>query len=131
MSPIFSLALSGLAAQSKRLEVSASNIVNMRSTGVEPGAEPRDGEYLPHRVALKSLAGGGVEAIYVPVNPPSVATVEPGAPDADANGFVNRPNVRLERELVSQIEALRSYQASLSVIRTESRMMGDLLNLIS
>ncbi len=131
MSPIFNLALSGLAAQSKRFEVSASNVVNLRSTGVQPGAEPRDGEFVPRQVALKSLAGGGVQAIPVPVDPASFSVFEPGAPDADAKGFANRPNVQLERELVNQIDALRNYQANLKVIETENRRLGDLLNLIS
>jgi flagellar basal-body rod protein FlgC len=131
MSSILSTAVSGLAAQTKRLEVSAGNIVNSRGTGVEPGAAPRAGEYLPRQVALKSLAGGGVQAIAVPVDPASVKAYEPGAPGADANGFVNRPNVQLERELITQIDALRSYQANLAVIRAEDRRLGDLLDLIS
>ena len=131
MNAIFATALSGLAAQTKRFEVSASNIVNLRSTGVRPGAEPQEGEYVPHQVALTSRIGGGVDATAVAVDPSSVAAYEPGAPDADAKGLVNRPNVQLERELVTQIDALRNYQANASVIRTESRMLGDLLDMIS
>ncbi len=131
MNPIFSTALSGLAAQTKRFEVSASNIVNMGSRGVEPGAAPRAGEFVPHRVALTSQVGGGVKATAVPVDPPSVKGFEPGAPDADANGLVNRPNVQLERELVNQISALRGYQANASIIRAEDRLLGELLDIIS
>ena len=131
MSPISSLALSGLAAQSKRLEVSASNVANLRSTGVQPGAEAQPGEFVPHQVALKSRAGGGVEAIPVPGDPPSVAVVDRGAPDADAQGIVARPNVQLERELVNQIDALRSFQANLKVLQAEDKMIGELLDLIS
>jgi len=131
MSSILSTALSGLAAQSKRFEVSANNIVNARSTGVQPGAEPRPGEYVPHRVAQTSRVGGGVDAKAVAVGPPSVRGFEPGAPDADAEGFVNRPNVNLAREIVAQIDALRTYQANAAVIRAEDRRLGDLLDLIS
>ena len=130
MSAILSTALSGLAAQSKRLEVSANNIVNQRSTGVRPGEAPRAGEYVPQRVVLTSQVGG-VQAVSVPVDPASVKAYEPGAPGADAQGFVNRPNVRLEQELVNQISALQSYKANLAVIRAEDRRLGELLDLIS
>jgi flagellar basal-body rod protein FlgC len=131
MSAILSTALSGLAAQSKRLEVSANNIVNSRSTGIEPGAAPKAGEYVPYQVALNSVVGGGVVATPVAVDPASVKAYEPSAPGADTNGFVNRPNVQLEREVVTLISALRSYEANLAVIRAEERRQGDLLDIIS
>ena len=131
MSAVFSTALSGLAAQSKRLEVSANNIVNLRSTGVQSGAAPRPGEYVPQQVALSSRAGGGVSAVAVAVDPSSVAAYEPSAPDADADGIVNRPNVNLVQEIVTLIDARRSYQANLAVIRAEDRILGDLLDIVS
>lgn len=131
MSQVFSTALSALTAQSKRLEVSADNIANLRSTGVRPGTAPQAGEYVPRQVALSSLSGGGVEAKVVPVNPAGYLAAEPGAPDAGADGLAARPNVSLERELVTQIEALRTFQANLKVIETENRKLGDLLDLLS
>ena len=131
MSSISSVALSGLLAQSKRLEVSASNVANLRSTGVRPGAQPQPGEFVPHQVSLKSRAGGDVEAVAVPVNPPSVLAFEPGAPDADADGITARPNVQLAREVVNQLDAQRNFQANLKVIETEDRLLGDLLDIIS
>ena len=131
MNPVFNTALSALTAQGKRLEVSASNVANIRSTGVRPGAEAQAGEFVPHQVALTSRAEGGVEANVVPVNPAGVLAAEPGAPDAGPDGLVARPNVSLERELVTQIEALRTFQANLKVIEAEDRKLGDLLDLIS
>lgn len=131
MSSILNAALSGLNAQSLRLAISASNVANLRSTGVKPGAAPQPGEFVPQRAALSSIAGGGVQARAVPVDPPSVQVYEPGAPDADADGLAYRPNVELARELVTQLDARRSYQANLKVIEAEDELLGDLLDVIS
>ncbi len=131
MTSILSTALSGLAAQSKRLEVSAGNVANLRSTAPRPGAQPGPGEFVPHQVALSSRAGGGVAAKAVPVSPPSVLVFEPGAPDADADGLAARPNVDLATELVNQLDALRNFQANLKVIEAEDRRLGDLLDVLS
>lgn len=132
MSAIFSTALAGLLAQSKRLEVSASNIVNARSRGVHPDdPTPQPGAYVPHQVALTSVSGGGVAAKAVPVEPPSFLSPEPFAPDADADGLAPRPNVSLEHELVTQIEALRGFQANVKVIEAEDERLGALLDLMS
>lgn len=132
MNGILNAALSGLIAQTKRLEISASNVVNVRSQGVRPdSATPQPEAYVPHQAALTSTAGGGVRATAVPVSPPSVLSYEPGAPDADADGLVARPNVSLERELVTQISSLRSFQANIKVIEIEDERLGTLLNLVT
>ena len=131
MSSILSTALSGLTAQTARLAVSASNVANLRSTGVKPGEAPQAGEFVPQQVALTSLEGGGVRARAVDVDPPSLRVYEPGAPDADAEGFAHRPNVDLASELVTQLDARRNFQANLKVIEAEDERLGELLDVIS
>lgn len=132
MSTILSTALSGVTAQTKKLEVSANNVANLRSLGVEPGgSQPKSGEFAPGHTALTSTSGGGVRAERVQVSPASLLAFEPGAPDADEDGLVPRPNVSLERELVTQIEALRAFEANLKVIEVENERLGDLLDVVS
>ena len=131
MTSILSTAVSGLTAQSARLAVSAGNVANLRSTGVRPGEAPQAGQFVPQQVALTSLAGGGVRASALAVDPPSVAVYEPGAPDADAGGMAYRPNIDLARELVIQLEAQRSFEANLKVIEAEDERLGELLDVIS
>ena len=110
----------------ERLEISASNVANLRSVAPRPGAQSGPGEFVPHQVALSSRAGGGVAAKTVPVSPPSVLVFEPGAPDADADGLAARPNVDLATELVNQLDALRNFQANLKVIEAETlSVAGD------
>jgi flagellar basal-body rod protein FlgC len=130
MSNIFGVALSGLRAQATRLAVSADNVANARSLGAPTdGSAPQPGAFTPKQVAQTSVAGGGVQATVVPVSPPSVASYEPGAPGADENGLVPRPNVSLEREAVEQIVALRAFQANVRVIEAQDELLGDLLSL--
>jgi flagellar basal-body rod protein FlgC len=131
MTAIFNIALSALNAQTKRLAVSADNVANINSVGVRPGATPQAGEFVPQKVELSSIAGGGVQAKAVPVDPPGYLVPEPGAPDAGPDGLVARPNVSLEQELVTQIEALRTFQANVKVIQAEDRRLGDLLDVVS
>ncbi|MHA1600524.1 MAG: flagellar basal body rod protein FlgC [Alphaproteobacteria bacterium] len=132
MSSVLSIAASGLLAQSKRLAVSADNVANIRSLGLKADrSNAAAGAYEPKQTALTSIPGGGVRATAVPVVPPSYDSYEPNDPDADANGLVPRPNVSLESEIVTQIQAVRAYQANLQTIKAEDRMLGELLDTFS
>jgi len=132
MSSVLSIAASGLAAQSKRLAVSADNVANILSLGLKAdGSNAAAGAYAPKQTALTSIPGGGVKATAVPVTPPSYETYQPNDPNADTNGLVPRPNVSLETEVVTQIQAARAYQANLQTIKAEDQMLGDLLDALA
>ena len=132
MNGLFAVPVSGLNTQAKRLGVSAQNVVNMGSTGVrsDPPAADDDG-YRPQRVESVAQPGGGVRGRAVPVSPPSTFVYDPDDPAADAEGLAPRPNISLEREMVTQIEAKRAYQANLKVIETVDEMLGSLLDVDS
>lgn len=132
MSSVFSIAVSGLKAQSTRLAVSADNVVNAGSLGQHTDPNQAKPEaYVPKQTQLLSLAGGGVQAQAVPISPASYLSLEPNDPNADASGLVPRPNVSLEQEMVTQIQALRMFQANIRVIKTQDEMLGSLLNIKS
>ncbi len=132
MSSVFDIAVSGLRAQSRRLEVSAGNIANVLSLGVHPDpALAKPEAFTPQRAVFVSNAYGGVEAKAVPVTPPAYLSLQPNHPDADADGLVPLPNVSLEREMVNQILALRMFEANVKVIQTQDRMLGALLDIVS
>ena len=132
MSSVLSIAASGLAAQSKRLAVSANNVANIRSLGLKADrSNAAAGAYEPKQTALSSIPGGGVRATEVPVVPPSFNSYEPNDRDADVNGLVPRPNISLEQEIVTQIQAVRAYQANLETIKAEDRLLGSLLDALS
>ncbi len=132
MSSVFDIAVSGLRAQSRRLEVSADNIANVLSLGVHPDpALAKPEAFTPQRTVFVANAYGGVEAKAVPVTPPAYLSLQPNHPDADADGLVPLPNVSLEREMVDQILALRMFEANVKVIQTQDRMLGALLDIVS
>ncbi len=126
VSPL-SVALSGLAAASKRVFVSANNIVNAQSTG--------DGQagngFKPQTVEQASVSPGGVKAVTRPVAPPTLPVFNPDHSAADKDGFVQMPNVSLEREIVEMMMAVNAYRANLKVIETADQMQGELLDRLS
>jgi flagellar basal body rod protein FlgC len=67
----------------------------------------------------------------VAIDPASVAVYEPGSGEADAEGFVVRPNVDLEAEFLSQILARRAYEASLRMLEEEARRLRYLSDLLA
>jgi len=132
MSSVFSVAVSGLKAQSYRLAVSADNVANASSLGVHPDpalAKPEG--FAPQRTVFSAHALGGVTATTAPIAPASFLSRQPDHPDADPDGLVPLPNVSMEQEIVEQIKALRLFQANIATIKTQDRMLGTLLDIVS
>lgn len=124
--------LSSLAAQTHTLAVSATNVANIRSLGLQPdGSDPTGRAFVPQRVLQSSGPGGTVRSTAVPITPPSVLAYEPNDPTADADGLAPRPNVSLEEEFVVQIQAKIAYKANLAALRTQDEVLGDLLDIVS
>ena len=54
---------------------------------------------------------------------------DPGHPDADKNGYVHYPNVRITDEMVDMMDARRVYEANASVFQTAKGMLKQALNI--
>ena len=129
---ILSIAASGLAAASRRLEVSANNIANAQDTGPLPDAQNAGNfppVYLAQRVDQVEAAGGGTVANVRTASPGYVTQYDPTAPFADKNGLVAAPNVDLANEAVQQITARVEFEANAKVIQVYSEMMKSLLDI--
>ena len=129
---ILSIATSGLAAASLRLQASASNVANILDTGPLPDASNATGfpaAYAPSRVDQVDVAGGGTAATVTTVSPSYAPRYDPSAPYADKNGLVAAPNVDLANEAVQQITARIEFAANAKVIQIESEMMKTLLDI--
>ncbi|SFU20257.1 flagellar basal-body rod protein FlgC [Kosakonia arachidis] len=127
---IFDISGSAMAAQSKRLNVSASNMANADSvTG--PDGKP----YRAKQVIFNVDGGpdqeiGGVRVSdIVESDAPDRLVYEPGNPLADGQGYVHMPNVDVAGEMVNTISASRSYQANVDVMNTAKTMMLKTLTL--
>ncbi|HYF86409.1 flagellar basal body rod protein FlgC [Azospirillum sp.] len=130
------IALSGLTAQTRRLDASASNVANVRSTGAVPvaggavaGGTPGDqrAPYQPLAVA-QADANPGTRATFTPITPAYLQEYAPDDSAANADGMVAAPNVDLTKERVNQIAANRAYGANIAVVRTQDEMLTSLLN---
>lgn len=127
---IFDIAGSALAAQSQRLNVSASNMANSDSvTG--PDGQPYKAKQVVFQVdAAPGQETGGVKVAQIVDDPAPMRMVyEPGNPMADAKGYVQMPNVDVVSEMVNTISASRSYQANVEVLNTTKSLMMKTLTL--
>ena len=125
---IFDIAGSALTAQSKRLNVAASNLANAdRVTG--PDGQPYRAKEVVFQVdAAPGAATGGVKVSdVVESQAPDKLVYEPGNPLADANGYVQLPNVAVVGEMVNSMSASRSYQAHLEVLNNAKRLRHNTL----
>ncbi len=119
-----------MTAQSKRLNVSASNMANADSV-VGPDGEPYRARQVVFRVnqAPGQEIGGVQVSDVVESNAPDRMVYEPGNPLADARGYVRMPNVDVVGEMVNTISASRSYQANVEVLNTAKALMLKTLTL--
>lgn len=125
-------ALSGIAAASQRLNVSAQNIANSESTQTRRGDGVVVNEpYVPGRLAQVSQAEGGVTTSVEPVSPASVQRYDPNNAAADANGLTNYPNVDTAQQLVQAKIATYDIQGNINVLKVQDRMFKSVLDIIS
>jgi flagellar basal-body rod protein FlgC len=134
MSSISTIALSGMNAAARRLEVSASNVANVASTGALPNADGTvpAGEptaYAPLEVVQTTNADGGTQTSVTTVTPSTTAVSDPQAPFANQDGLVAAPNVDLSQELVGQMIAIYSFAANAMVMTADDRMTKTLLDI--
>ena len=54
---------------------------------------------------------------------------DPGSPQANAQGFVQMPNVNITSEMVDMLGAARAYEANVTAFDDGKRMAVDALNL--
>ncbi|QQK02455.1 flagellar basal body rod protein FlgC [Burkholderia anthina] len=127
---IFGVAGSALSAQSQRLNVTASNLANADSaTG--PDGKPYKAKQVVFETdplgGVRTPSGQGVGGVRVSkvVDDPSPmkSTYDPANPAADANGYVQMPNVDPVQEMVNMISASRSYQANVETLNTAKTLM--------
>ncbi len=128
------VAASGLAAQSYRLNVVASNLANADSATSSNGQTYRAREVVFAAQPLQAAGAGagvdGVRVLGVVQKPGPLRMVyDPGNPLADKQGYVAYPNVNPVDEMVNMISASRSYQADVNVANTTKNLLLKTLTL--
>ncbi|MFT6330253.1 MAG: flagellar basal-body rod protein FlgC [Bermanella sp.] len=133
---VFSIAGSGMNAQSIRLNTTASNLAN-----ADAAASSIDETYRgrhPVFAAMKDTLGmdrngnasAGVSVLgIVESNAPLQPRYEPGHPLSDEEGYVYYPNVNVVEEMTNMISASRSFQMNVEVMNSAKQMMQRALSL--
>lgn len=144
---VFRISGSGLAAQRKMIEVTASNIANIETTKTEEG-----GPYIPKTLrfeqkGLRDVFGRMIETEVNKQNlsadiqglvdvtevnqeeTPVKQVYDPENPDADENGFVHKPNINLIKEMSNMMLASRTYEANVTVMDAAKLMMKKALEI--
>ena len=131
-------AASGLTAERLRMDVISNNIANANTTRTDQGGayhrryvvfRPRDRkiesfEQLLQKVCgFKKSAGEGVRAVMIAEDDSQGPLVyDPGHPDANEEGYVEKPNVNVVTEMVDMITASRAYEANVTTINAAKSM---------
>jgi len=119
---------SGLSVQRARMDVIAENIANAETTRTPEGGPYRRLQLL---VAPAERPAGGVEAAGLVVdNSPLRQVYDPSHADADAEGYVQMPNVDVAIEMVDMLAASRAYEANARALRVAREMAQDAINIL-
>jgi flagellar basal-body rod protein FlgC len=133
MSSISAIAVSGMNAAARRLEVSASNVANIESTGTLPAANgtvPAGAPqaYAPLRLNQTESAAGGTQTTVSTITPSFIAISDPQAPFANQDGQVAAPNIDISQEMVNQMIASYSFAANAAVMKADDGMTKTLID---
>ena len=126
------ISASGMTAERFRMDVVANNLANANTTRT-PGGGPFRRQQVTFAPAgtsfAETLAGlsgqedgegtvsGGVQVSgIVPDMRPFKRVYQPGHPDADAQGYVNLPNIDTVTEMVDMMSATRAYEANVAAV---------------
>ena len=127
---------SALTAQRLRMDTISQNIANVNTTRTENGTpyrrrlvvfeEKNDGipfsEYLTASSKERYTGKGVKVAKILEDSSPFKKIYDPGNPDADAEGYVEMPNVDIITEMVNMISATRAYEANVTSINITKSM---------
>ena len=122
------IAVSGLRAQGKNIEVISSNVANAQVTDNGKGEPYRRLEAI-FKTDGDGIGGVSLDEIAMDMSDfPRI--LKPGHPDADEHGYVVMPNVNLPIEMVNLTIATRAYQANAAILKRYQRMVETTLELL-
>ncbi len=125
------VAASALKAQQSRMRVIAENLANADSVATTPGGDPYQRQVPVFEPQRDDGHGRGVNMVGVrPDLTPFHTDYNPGAPAADAKGYVKTSNVDPLIEAMDLKEAQRAYEANLNVIETVRTMQLRTLDIL-
>jgi flagellar basal-body rod protein FlgC len=123
------IAVSGMRAHQKNMEVISSNVANARTTDTGKG-QP----YRRLQASFKTQSDDPVTGVAVQKIVPDMTDfqriLDSGHPQADQSGYVSMPNVQLPIEMMNLTVAARAYQANVAVLKRYQAMVETTLELL-
>lgn len=131
----------GLDAQMKRMNTISSNIANAETTETPEGGPYRRkdpvfaaqtdresfGEILNHEMD-NHVQGVQVTEVTEDTRPPRLV-YNPSHPHANADGYVEMPNVNMTEEMANMISAQRAYEANVTAMGAAKSMAEKALEI--
>jgi flagellar basal-body rod protein FlgC len=144
----FDISASALTANRLRMDVISSNIANAETTR----AKIENGEYVPYKRKMVVLDAnqqnfasvlnqkmsdteqtGNLKGVRVAKivedTTPTKLVYNPSHPDANAEGYVEMPNVDTAVEMVDMIAAYRAYEANVTALNASKSMFQKSLTI--
>lgn len=135
--PAIRISATGLDAQNQRMEIIANNVANANTTKGADGKVFRRQEVIFAAKLKKAMgeqgmtkenAGVEVKGVVEDTRPPK-RVYKPGDPQADADGYVNMPNINAVEEMVDMMSTTRAYEANLAAINSAKTMAAKALEI--
>ena len=122
------IAISGLQAQQKNIDLISSNVANAQST------DNGNGEPYRRLEAVFKTDGDGMGGVTLDEIVPDMSNfqkiLKPGNPNADEQGYVKMPNVKVPIEMMNLNIAARAYQANTAILKRYQQMVETTLELL-
>lgn len=133
MNGVFSgmrISASGLSASRLQIDVISSNVANIQTTRTEDGGAYRRKivtfqDNYDEKLGLLGVKTVGIEEDKSPL----VKEYNPNHPDADEQGYVEKPNVDILTEITDMITASRSYESNLDMLNAQKSMISKALEI--
>jgi len=122
------IAISGMRAQGKNIEVISSNVANSRTINAGNGQPYRRLEAVL-KTQDKGISGVTLDEIVKDMSE-FQQIFDPGSPGANEHGYVVMPNVNLPIEMMNLSIATRTYQANAAVLKRYQQMVETALELL-
>ena len=128
------ISASGLTAEKLRMDVISANIANANTTRTEEGGAYRRKVAVFQEQLTQTTQGqkkvGGIQAVSIVEDPTEMKMeYDPTHPDADENGYVEKPNVDILSETIDMMVATRSYEAQVTVLNATKGMYTKALEI--
>lgn len=143
---LFQVSGSALAAERLRAEIVTTNMANAESTKTPEGGPYRrkmavfeSRSATPFQLLFAKASAGGTFAgmsggvrvsDVVEDGAPALRKYEPGHPDADADGYVEYPDINPVQEMVDLTEAQRAYELNASAIQAAKQMIQQSIQIL-